>query len=354
MYTCPLAELRRSDEGAFGGKSANLGELLAAGIPVPPGFAIGADAFRAFLEETGLRGTIAAALARAAAGDVDAVAAASKAIGEAMRFAPFPDALRAEVEERYGELARSVGDEHRRSPSARARSARTAQRRATPGSRRAFSGCAGSSTSATQSATAGRACTRRTRSSYRAALGARGHGSGDGRHRPADGRCLGLGRALHVQPRERRPEHGRGERELGPRDRGRRRRGDAGRLPREQGHRRDRAPDRELQAGRVRSRRGGSWNGAAGGRGRATGRAMSRRGGARRARRGRRPGGTPLRGTSGRGVGDRARRRGAGGAARAPGTSRHDAPEADESALGLRDVPRHGHVRRPGGARERS
>jgi pyruvate,water dikinase len=110
-YTCPLAELRRADEGAFGGKSANLGELLAAGIPVPPGFAIGANAFRAFLEETGLRGTISAALERAAAGDVDAVAAASKAIGEAMRFAPFPDALRAEVEEHYGALARSVGDD---------------------------------------------------------------------------------------------------------------------------------------------------------------------------------------------------------------------------------------------------
>jgi pyruvate,water dikinase len=111
MYTCPLAELRRADEGAFGGKSANLGELLAAGIPVPPGFAIGADAFRAFLEETGLQGTISAALERAAPGDVDAVAAASKAIGEAMRFAPFPDALRAEVEQRYGKLSRTAGDE---------------------------------------------------------------------------------------------------------------------------------------------------------------------------------------------------------------------------------------------------
>ena len=109
MHTCPLADLRHADEGAFGGKSANLGELLAAGIPVPPGFAIGADAFRSFLEESGLRGAISAALERAAAGDVDAVAAASKAIGEAMRFAPFPDALRAEVEQRYEALAQAVG-----------------------------------------------------------------------------------------------------------------------------------------------------------------------------------------------------------------------------------------------------
>jgi pyruvate,water dikinase len=111
VHTCPLADLRHADEGAFGGKSANLGELLAAGIPVPPGFAIGADAFLVFLDETGLRGTISAALERAASGDVDAVAAASKAIGEVMRFAPFPDALRAEVEVRYDELARSVGDQ---------------------------------------------------------------------------------------------------------------------------------------------------------------------------------------------------------------------------------------------------
>jgi pyruvate,water dikinase len=36
----PLAELRAADEPLFGGKSANLGELIAAGIPVPPGFAL--------------------------------------------------------------------------------------------------------------------------------------------------------------------------------------------------------------------------------------------------------------------------------------------------------------------------
>jgi pyruvate,water dikinase len=109
VYTCPLADLRHPDEATFGGKSANLGELLAAGIPVPPGFAIGADAFRAFLEETGLAGTISGALGRAATGDVEAVGAASKTIGEAMRFAPFPDVLRAEIEQRYEELARELG-----------------------------------------------------------------------------------------------------------------------------------------------------------------------------------------------------------------------------------------------------
>jgi pyruvate,water dikinase len=47
-WTRLLADLRRADAAEFGGKSANLGELLAAEIPVPPGFAIAASANREF------------------------------------------------------------------------------------------------------------------------------------------------------------------------------------------------------------------------------------------------------------------------------------------------------------------
>jgi pyruvate,water dikinase len=110
-YTRPLAELRAADAAEFGGKSANLGELLSAGIPVPPGFAISAAAYRSFVEATGLDGMIAAAVARASSGGMEAIAAASKAIDEAMRFAPLPEALRVELNLRYEELARGVGAE---------------------------------------------------------------------------------------------------------------------------------------------------------------------------------------------------------------------------------------------------
>jgi pyruvate,water dikinase len=110
-FTRPLGELRRSDAAEFGGKSANLGDLLAADIPVPPGFAVSAHAYRSFVEETGLAGMISAALSRAPAGDVEAIAAASKAIDEAMRFAPLPEALRSELSRGYAELARATGEE---------------------------------------------------------------------------------------------------------------------------------------------------------------------------------------------------------------------------------------------------
>ena len=110
-YTRLLAELRRADASEFGGKSANLGELLSIGLLVPPGFAVSARAFRAFVEEAGLAGTIASATSRAASGDLDAVADASKSIGEAMRLAPLPDAIRAELASRHEELVRTTGEE---------------------------------------------------------------------------------------------------------------------------------------------------------------------------------------------------------------------------------------------------
>jgi pyruvate,water dikinase len=84
-HSRPLNELRRADEPAFGGKSASLGELLAAGIPVPPGFALATGAYEAF-----------------AAGLTERTQAA-------MQKAPVPEPIRAEVVGRYDELAAAVG-----------------------------------------------------------------------------------------------------------------------------------------------------------------------------------------------------------------------------------------------------
>ncbi|PWU25171.1 MAG: phosphoenolpyruvate synthase [Candidatus Rokuibacteriota bacterium] len=109
-YTRGLEELRAPDAVEFGGKSANLGELQTAKIAVPGGFALSARAFDTFVERTGLEGTISAAMTRASTGDVEAVSAASKTIGEAMRFAPLPDAVRSELVSRHEELVRATGE----------------------------------------------------------------------------------------------------------------------------------------------------------------------------------------------------------------------------------------------------
>ena len=57
-----FAELGKGDVEFAGGKGANLGELTRAGLPVPPGFVIGAPAYMAFCEAQDLRDRIAAEL----------------------------------------------------------------------------------------------------------------------------------------------------------------------------------------------------------------------------------------------------------------------------------------------------
>ncbi len=101
----PLQELRRGDAERFGGKSASLGELIASGIPVPPGFALSSVGFESFLAAAGLGDEIAERLAGVDPGDVGSLRSASEAIGERIRSGAFPDALRAELGERYAALA---------------------------------------------------------------------------------------------------------------------------------------------------------------------------------------------------------------------------------------------------------
>ncbi len=100
-----LAELRLSDESTFGGKSASLGELVCAGIPVPPGFALGTSAFRAFLDENQLAEQIDNRLAAVTIDDLDSVRSASEAIASSLRAAPLPRSVRDEVADRYATLA---------------------------------------------------------------------------------------------------------------------------------------------------------------------------------------------------------------------------------------------------------
>ena len=85
-HILPFAELRRGDVDIAGGKGANLGELIAAGIPVPAGFVVTTHAYRAFIDDCGIatdlrdaldvdlgdRAAVDAAAARASALIVDA------------------------------------------------------------------------------------------------------------------------------------------------------------------------------------------------------------------------------------------------------------------------------------------
>lgn len=85
QHTRGLEELRARDADRFGGKSASLGELLRAGIPVPPGFAISTEAAEDLTDA--LRRDIATRYE--ALGDAVPVAVRSSALGEDSAEATF-------------------------------------------------------------------------------------------------------------------------------------------------------------------------------------------------------------------------------------------------------------------------
>lgn len=88
-HTRRLDELTAADADRFGGKSAGLGELLRAGIPVPPGFALDAEATEL---DVALRAEIAeryAELVDGAGSPDPPVAVRSSAIGEDSAEATF-------------------------------------------------------------------------------------------------------------------------------------------------------------------------------------------------------------------------------------------------------------------------
>jgi pyruvate, water dikinase len=105
-YSQPLAELTLSDEPGFGGKSASLGELLAAGIPVPGGFALSVAAFRTFIREAGLQSLIDGRLESLRPDDLESVRSICAELTEAIRSAPVPAAVQAEIARGYCELGR--------------------------------------------------------------------------------------------------------------------------------------------------------------------------------------------------------------------------------------------------------
>jgi pyruvate,water dikinase len=109
-YSQPLAELSRSDEPRFGAKSTSLGELLAAGIPVPGGFALSTAAFRTFADEAGLQSWIDGHLASLRPDDLESVRSICAELTEAIRSAPVPAAVRAEIARGYSDLGRQSSE----------------------------------------------------------------------------------------------------------------------------------------------------------------------------------------------------------------------------------------------------
>lgn len=95
----------------LGGKCASLVSMTAAGMPVPPGFAVTTALYDAFIAEAGIAADIARLLAGLDEGDVAHVDAVSAQIRDEICSRPIPEPLRVATKAAYDTLmARSGGE----------------------------------------------------------------------------------------------------------------------------------------------------------------------------------------------------------------------------------------------------
>jgi pyruvate,water dikinase len=87
-----------------GGKNASLGEMINAGIRVPPGFAVTTAGYLYFIDETGIKDDIFRILAEMDAGDISAQESASRKIQQTIREAVMVPNIRTDIDDAYGEL----------------------------------------------------------------------------------------------------------------------------------------------------------------------------------------------------------------------------------------------------------
>ncbi|MEM1760693.1 MAG: PEP/pyruvate-binding domain-containing protein, partial [Desulfurococcaceae archaeon] len=106
-----LHEVTKDDVLLVGGKNANLGEMIRAGIPVPPGFAVTSYAFKYFLETTGLGDKIYNMLRNLDVNDKKALDETTSRIRNMILEQPMPREIEEEIKKYYRELASKLGIE---------------------------------------------------------------------------------------------------------------------------------------------------------------------------------------------------------------------------------------------------
>ncbi|WP_122377346.1 phosphoenolpyruvate synthase [Pseudomonas caricapapayae] len=108
-YVVSLDKLGVHDVEHVGGKNSSLGEMISnlagAGVSVPGGFATTAQAYRDFLELSGLNDQIHAALDALDVDDVNALAKTGAQIRQWIMEAEFPEQLNAQIRTAFAELS---------------------------------------------------------------------------------------------------------------------------------------------------------------------------------------------------------------------------------------------------------
>jgi pyruvate,water dikinase len=104
MLIKPFSQIGKKDAAIAGGKGASLGEMTQAGLKVPPGFVILAEAFDRFLEETDLTQELESQLRKVNYKDVNSVDGASSSIRALIASVKMPKDLSLDIIKEFKKL----------------------------------------------------------------------------------------------------------------------------------------------------------------------------------------------------------------------------------------------------------
>jgi pyruvate,water dikinase len=104
-------DLDKNALSEVGGKNASLGELINAGIRVPPGFAVTTDSYLSFVTETGIKDEILRVVSELKKGDMESLNDTRDKIQQLIITKELPAQIRATIDDAYGELCTLCGVE---------------------------------------------------------------------------------------------------------------------------------------------------------------------------------------------------------------------------------------------------
>ena len=99
-----FADVGLHDRAHVGGKGGSLGELLRAGIAVPPGFIVTTAAFERFLAQIEAEWPVRAHIAALRAEDLSAIGECCEAVRRRLQEAPLPREIAEQIESAHGQL----------------------------------------------------------------------------------------------------------------------------------------------------------------------------------------------------------------------------------------------------------
>ncbi|MEM4589851.1 MAG: phosphoenolpyruvate synthase [Candidatus Micrarchaeia archaeon] len=102
-------ELNKNSLSIAGGKGANLGEMISAGFPIPPGFVVSADSYYEYIKKYGIDKLIIETLENLDVEDTAKLNDASKKISNAILSYEMPEEIANQIIEAYSQLKNRTG-----------------------------------------------------------------------------------------------------------------------------------------------------------------------------------------------------------------------------------------------------